>query len=242
MLDIEQIEHHCSGFSLFYNKLLGQFGNDSPDGLTNSLVAKQISLEEIVLGTNNPHYASTHIIIRGKNVIADAGKTYIEQSLNSYLNSPLMIPGKVYLIDGCFTYHIDILGRTSSVLCDLNLAKTLCGRHNDKLRDDERPNINWTVGAKDGLCDKNDAGHLIALAFNGPYEAINIVPMTKRINRQGGEWRAMEYKWSRLLQTNHSVKVEIIVDYLEETSLPKSFFVRERIDGGPCVTCQILNH
>jgi hypothetical protein len=75
----------------------------------------------------------------------------------------------------------------------------------------------------------DDGGHLIAAQFNGPGDAINVVPQNANLNR--GEWKSMEMDWKRNLKEGKTVNVDIQPKYTGDSVRPSSFVVHYEVDG-----------
>jgi hypothetical protein len=75
----------------------------------------------------------------------------------------------------------------------------------------------------------DDGGHLIGAQFNGPKDAINVVPQNANLNR--GEWKSMEMDWKRNLQEGKPVNIDIRPKYTGDSVRPSSFVVRYEVDG-----------
>lgn len=84
-------------------------------------------------------------------------------------------------------------------------------------------------------------GHLIARVFGGAGEALNLVPMDKRLNGPGGKWYEMEKTWTQALDAGKTVKVDIQPVYSGGSTRPDSFVVIHTIGDGKPVSQTIYN-
>ena len=95
-----------------------------------------------------------------------------------------------------------------------------------------RPII-WNRKAAADLKDGNGAyvgGHLIGNYFNGPTEAINIVPMSQELNL--GDWARMEKKMKKVYDAGESVTMDILIHYSGTSSVPQRIDVEIQMNGG----------
>lgn len=75
-------------------------------------------------------------------------------------------------------------------------------------------------------------GHLIGNQFDGPNDAINIVPQRRSLNRNSqtdGAWYRMEMGWATQIRGGEKVKVEINIQYSGVDRRPTRFVVFEEI-------------
>lgn len=76
-----------------------------------------------------------------------------------------------------------------------------------------------------------DGGHLIANMFKGSGNIDNLVPMSSKLNRAGGDWYKMEKEWANALLDGKKVSYNIYVKYKGDSKVPDSFVVKYFIDG-----------
>jgi filamentous hemagglutinin len=124
------------------------------------------------------------------------------------LNKPE--PNTTYKVDDNYSFTTDERGRTQKVEGQLNL---------------DTADRNKYQQCKAGKCGDagDEGGHLIASIFNGPGEAINLVPMNGNLNK--GAWKVMENDWAAALEQGKSVKVAITPVYIGSSKRPVSFVV-----------------
>lgn len=78
---------------------------------------------------------------------------------------------------------------------------------------------------------KDDGGHLIGSQFGGSGDLDNLVPMSSKTNRSGGEWYTMEQIWAKEARNGHNVDVTIEIHYDENSQRPTEFIVEYYVDG-----------
>ncbi|MFM9350481.1 DNA/RNA non-specific endonuclease [Streptococcus uberis] len=83
--------------------------------------------------------------------------------------------------------------------------------------------------AKQG--ESTDGGHLVANMFKGSGNIDNLVPMSSKLNRAGGDWYQMEKEWANALLNGKKVSFNIHVKYKGDLKVPDSFVVKYFIDG-----------
>lgn len=132
---------------------------------------------------SNKEYPATKMEIKGDTVYAKAGCISEENGeMNQFLNYPM--PDKTYVVDGCFTYKLDNIGRVTEASSDRTKAATTLER--SPLTNTFYQNK--VVNDMDGIRGQDDSGHIFAHSTKGPNEMINQVPMNSSFNRNG-EWR-----------------------------------------------------
>lgn len=67
--------------------------------------------------------------------------------------------------------------------------------------------------------------------FKGSGNIDNLVPMSRKLNRAGGDWYQMEKEWANVLLDGKKVSYKIHVKYKEDSRVPDSFVVKYFIDG-----------
>jgi hypothetical protein len=140
------------------------------------------------------------------------------------LNKPE--PNTTYKVDDSYSFTTDDRGRTQKVEGQLNL---------------DTADRNKYQQCKAGKCGDagDEGGHLIASIFNGPGEAINLVPMNGNLNK--GAWKVMENDWAAALEQGKSVKVAITPVYIGSSKRPVSFDVEYAIGNEFPVVKNIKN-
>lgn len=134
------------------------------------------------------------------------------------LNKPE--PNTTYKVDDNYSFTTDERGRTQKVEGQLNL---------------DTADRNKYQQCKAGKCGDagDEGGHLIASIFNGPGEAINLVPMNGNLNK--GAWKIMENDWAAALEQGKSVKVTIEPEYIGGSKRPVSFNIAYQIGNDPLI-------
>lgn len=167
----------------------------------------------------------TIIEIFDKEIKAQAGALPgigpFDSALNEFLNHPL--PNKKYLVDECFIYETDSLGRTIKAKADLNISyKTL-----QRLQKDRYSEYSRWVNEMDGDNKHDDGGHIFACSLNGPAEKINIVPMEKEWQRHG-EW-VKEFEGKVRKDVKEGAKVSPVIDLLYKGQCRRPYAMRIQI-------------
>ena len=172
---------------------------------------------------------NSRIILNNNNVYCTIGNNISYGSLNEFLNDVPLLTNKIYHIvnqfeekDGIIKYYTDMLGRVDIV--KVNLYECLNGPNalpKNSARGSQKHNCEAKGGGKN-----DDGGHLIAHEYNGPDEAINIVPMPKSMNRNGGEWRLLETETFASCCNNVNSNCIIMIKYNGLSYKPSHIEVR----------------
>lgn len=127
-------------------------------------------------------------------------------------------PNAVYKLDNGHTYVTDESGRV------MNVGGNLGGIKLDRNTYQQR-----CVGQSE--CSTGyDGGHLIASHLGGAGDKINLIPMTRDLNRV--DYRAMERELGAALDAGSSVNIKIDVVYSNSgTVTPSHFYVTSWVDG-----------
>ena len=206
-------------------------GNDYADGIMNTLELRETASNEISIASTNESYFSTAMVIKGTEASCNAGGTYRHPDLNQFINQKFFIPNGRVVVDKFFEYTCDGYGRTErvhAVLCKAGYLESK-GGDVDLLRSESRGTLKKIADLKDG----NGAyvgGHLIGNYFNGPTEAINIVPMSQKLNRR--DWAKMEKKMKKAYDAGESVTMDILIHYSGTSSVPQRIDVEIQMNGG----------
>jgi len=137
-------------------------------------------------------------------------KSILKNDINNIINDKLE-PNHTYKVDS-YTYVTDEFGRIVNVSGSLTLKPR--GRNPEiqkKAKED-----------KNGL-PSDQGGHLIAQTFYGPTETINILPMSKTLNKS--EWYRLENAWKKSLKEHIKVTIMIIPVYKTKNQRPDRFKV-----------------
>lgn len=161
------------------------------------------------------------------------------KDLNPLLNEYKMIPNSIYEINGqnYITLENGTYKEISGTL--LRLPK------NKPLRSKEMQGLSKKI--KDGIPTirngeiikvkagypvyKDDGGHIVANMFGGGSEMYNYLPMSKKLNKQGGAWAKMERKWENALRGGKKVDYKIKPVYEGKSQRPDKIYVTYVIDG-----------
>ena len=127
-------------------------------------------------------------------------------------------PNTLYEKSG-FVYETDERGRTINAYGQIDLEKT-----------SSRTIQISEIGHMGNETD--EGGHIFGARFNGPSDAMNIVPQNMHLNR--GEYKAMESEWAEAIKNRSTVNVQASLEYQDEKSIrPTAFYVLYWIDGVP---------
>ena len=171
---------------------------------------------------------NTQLILHDEDVYCTIGNNKNHGSLNEFINDVPLLRNKTYHIvdefiekEGIIKYYTDCLGRVELVKTNLN--ECIGGIHAlPKAVKRAQDNINKANKNKGGTTN-DDGGHLIAHDYNGPDEAINIVPMPNYINR--GEWLKMEQGvFASCWKKNNSI-CAMSIEYGKNLYKPKTITV-----------------
>ncbi|PSL08130.1 DNA/RNA non-specific endonuclease [Haloactinopolyspora alba] len=125
-------------------------------------------------------------------------------------------PNSVIVVDDAFVYTTDELGRV--VRAEATLTAGEPGERND-----------YAQHTLKGKLPGDDAGHLIARVLGGLGDQLNLVPMTRKVNRE--EYAAMERRWRRAVEQGKTVDLEIELEYDTDARRPISIVVSYEIAG-----------
>ena len=78
---------------------------------------------------------------------------------------------------------------------------------------------------------KDDGGHIVANVFGGGSEMYNLIPMSSKINRQGGAWAQMERRWEKAIREGEKVDYKITPIYKGSSQRPDKLYVTYEIEG-----------
>lgn len=210
----------------YMQKMHERLDNNCPDGIMNTLHYYEGDDGSILIKSDDPQFANSHIRIKGNDVYCDSGGRIGDNHLNEFLNNDSMMPNKTYHVDnGHYIYKTDKLGRVNTVIEDYTIPSTedRCSARADYTKKGE-----GLVNAKDGL--PNDVGgHIVANNRGGMTESINIVPMDREFNN-GGAWKSMESELYNAKGNGTLQKVETSLKY-DDSMRPTEITVKATIDG-----------
>jgi filamentous hemagglutinin len=161
------------------------------------------------------------------------------KDLNPFLNEYKMIPNSTYKINGQNyktlengTYK-EISGTLSRLPKNKPLRSTEMQGLSKKIKDGVPTTKNGKIiKVKAGYpVYKDDGGHILANMFGGGSEIYNYLPMSKKLNKQGGAWANMEKKWEKALREGKKVDYKIKPIYEGKSQRPDKIYVTYEIDG-----------
>lgn len=79
--------------------------------------------------------------------------------------------------------------------------------------------------------DEDEGGHIIAASLGGIAEQLNYLPMSKKINRSGGQFFQFEESVRKALKANKEVFYEVYPSYSRDKLRPDSFRIILNING-----------
>lgn len=161
-----------------YNNFVKYISGDFADGITVTSTKKGILM-------TSKEFPNSTIRMNKNLMIGNGGSLKESGAMNEFLN--YLLPNRTYLIDDCFTYKTDDLGRVISCSADRTKAFKTINRNTQRNSSTQK----YIVEHLDGRVGLDDGGHLFANATGGPNELINQVPMSRKLN-QTGEWRQLE--------------------------------------------------
>ncbi len=204
-----------------YKKLFDNFserlGEEFADGIT-----ANISKEGLELASKE--FPVTKIRVNKNVVTGTAGSLKGAGPMNEFLN--YIMPNKTYIVDGCFVYKTDNLGRITE--CSAKRTKAYQSIERNAQRNTHIQSA--VVDRLDGRKGLDDAGHLFANTTGGPNELINQVPMASELNRTG-KWRELERKEEDALKAGKEVVSSRKLLYKGDSKRPWAIEFTTKIDG-----------
>ena len=144
--------------------------------------------------------------------------------MNEFLNH--LLPQKKYIVDECFVYDTDALGRVAEGVADRTKAFKSIQRNTQRNTDIQK----YIVESLDGRKGLDDGGHLFANNTGGPNELINQIPMSRELN-QHGKWREMERMEEKALREGKQVTSKRKLLYRGSEKRPYAIEFTSIIDG-----------
>jgi hypothetical protein len=88
-----------------------------------------------------------------------------------------------------------------------------------------------------------DGGHLMANSVGGGMEDVNVVPMSAKANRAGGEYYQWEQEMRGILENNPDAQIQVKIEshFSNNSLVPDSFTVSYRVDSGEVIMRKISN-
>ena len=200
-----------------YDDLTTKISKEFADGVTAKTTKNGIELV-------SKDFPTSTIKINKNLVIGRAGSLKNAGPVNEFLNH--LMPNKTYIIDDCFIYKTDELGRVVECNAKRSSAYKSIERNAQRNSDVQRHVIEQLDGRK-GL---DDAGHLFANTTGGPNELINQVPMASDLNRNG-QWRELERIEESALKEGKEVVSSRRLIYNGESKRPSAIEFITKIDG-----------
>lgn len=200
-----------------YDHMITHVSKDFADGITVKSTKEGMEL----VSKDFP----TSMIKINKNIItAKAGSLKNAGPVNEFLNH--LMPNKTYMLDGCYVFKTDKLGRVVEASADRTKAfKTI--QRNTQRNSDVQNLVIDQLGGRHGL---DDAGHLFSNVSGGPNELINQVPMAKELNRTGA-WRKLEKIEEKALKEGKNVTSQRKLLYKGDSKRPYAIEVVTKVDG-----------
>lgn len=131
-------------------------------------------------------------------------------------------PDHKYELNG-YRYTTDAKGRITKVEGELRLESA-----------PRSSSAQSRVGKNDGRLEVDQGGHLIGAQFGGYRGVENLTPMHKLVNNyHSGDWGKMEKNWAKALGERKSVRVQVDIQYSDDSMRASKFFVTEWINGKP---------
>ena len=157
-------------------------------------------------------------------MIGRAGSLKNSGPMNEFLNH--LLPQKKYIVDECFVYDTDALGRVAEGVADRTKAFKSIQRNTQRNTDIQK----YIVESLDGRKGLDDGGHLFANNTGGPNELINQIPMSRELN-QHGKWREMERMEEKALREGKQVISKRKLLYRGSEKRPYAIEFTSIIDG-----------
>ena len=157
-------------------------------------------------------------------MIGRAGSLKNSGPMNEFLNH--LLPQKKYIVDECFVYDTDALGRVAEGVADRTKAFKSIQRNTQRNTDIQK----YIVESLDGRKGLDDGGHLFANNTGGPNELINQIPMSRELN-QHGKWREMERMEEKALREGKQVTSKRKLLYRGSEKRPYAIEFTSIIDG-----------
>jgi predicted ribonuclease toxin of YeeF-YezG toxin-antitoxin module len=88
------------------------------------------------------------------------------------------------------------------------------------------------AGGKDRL-STDEGGHFVGRRFDGPVDEMNHFAQNMNLNR--GEYKALENRWQKALESGKEVMVDIKPSYIGDSIRPEKLDIIYKIDGIPFI-------
>ncbi|MCQ2309863.1 MAG: DNA/RNA non-specific endonuclease [Bacteroidales bacterium] len=166
----------------------------------------------------------TRIEMVGNTIYAKGGSASNKiGDLNEFLNNPL--PNTVYIVDSYLNYETDDLCRTISVKGDLTHLSKMVSRTDIDKKTQKKVCENSELNSI-----KYNAGHIIQRSIGGLNEWINLLCMSAQFNNgKNSPWRKLEVYESKEIAQGKDVKVEIRIEYYDQSrdnyGITKTLFI-----------------
>lgn len=204
-----------------YKKLFDNFserlGEEFAEGITTKTTKEGVELA-------SKEFPVTKIRVNKNVLTGTAGSLKGAGPMNEFLN--YIMPNKTYIVDGCFVYKTDKLGRV--VECSAKRTKAYKSIERNAQRN--TPIQKAVVERLDGRKGLDDAGHLFANTTGGPNELINQVPMASELNRTG-KWRELERIEEDAIKAGKEVVSSRKLLYKGDSKRPWAIEFTTKIDG-----------
>lgn len=204
-------------FKELYDQMYKKVSKEFADGITVRTTKEGVEL----FSKDFP----TSIVKINRNIVSGrAGSLKNSGPVNEFLN--FLMPNKTYMVDGCFVYKTDNLGRVIEASADRTKAIKTIQRNTQRNKNVQNLVID-KLGGRQGL---DDAGHLFSNVSGGPNELINQIPMAKELNRTGA-WRELEKIEEKALKEGKQVVSQRKLLYKGDSKRPYAIEFITKIDG-----------
>lgn len=219
----EQFSIECPYGGEIINSMHSILDNGSDDCIMKHIHFYKLNHEDYAIihkADNNPN---TKAIFSNGYVYAHSGAIKNgNNGLNEVLNRPKAAINTIYFVDGRSIYYHDSLGRLTTeatIYTKDFIPKSKPGKNTQEI-----------CKLKEGY--KDEGSHSVPVCVGGPNESINIIPLSKVINRgKKSEWRSKENLIKSALDLGFTLYVEHTYGYDDNSRRPKnvSFNIRMTI-------------
>lgn len=155
-----------------------------------------------------------------------------KENLNNIFTQLKPLPNCKYILDNA-EYTTDEAGRITKSTFKVN--KDALSKHHSWTENTFVLNSSKAAkAAKEG----DQAGHLLADEFGGSSNMLNLIPMTKGVNKS--VYRKLEQEWKKLAEQGKDVKVSVKLKYSGNSPRPVWIIITYIIDG-KTITKEIQN-
>ena len=214
---LKELAASDKAYKKIYDNFSEKLGKEFADGITANTSKEGLELA-------SKEFPVTKIRVNKNVVTGSAGSLKNEGPMNEFLN--FIMPNKTYIVDVCFVYKTDNLGRITE--CSAKRTKAYQSIERNAQRNTHIQSA--VVERLDGRKGLDDAGHLFANTTGGPNELINQVPMASELNRTG-KWRELERIEEDALKAGKDVVSSRKLLYKGDSKRPWAIEFTTKIDG-----------